>query len=324
MEPFEFLRPEPWNAETLCTNRCWQTEFTDELRGNLTEELIVTGELSASTKQKLDEFFYPLLLTLEFGSGVVLIKNVDLIGDANHRELILMNVLGSQFGVPVPQNVNGSKIVEVTDEGADIDNPQVRGHKSSQALPFHSDRCDITVLYCVHPARRGGITKIVSGVSALNYVEANYDGAAEDLRIPFPFDQRGEESLGHPPWVELPIFSKPNLPFVIRYNNRFIRDSQRHRSAPRLTSRQKVIIELVERFLGEEAYHLSFEMQPGDMLIVNNHTTLHSRTAFVDGGLRRKLLRIWISSRFSRPLPKGFESVFGSTLSTAVRGGICN
>jgi Taurine catabolism dioxygenase TauD, TfdA family len=53
---------------------------------------------------------------------------------------------------------------------------------------------------------------------------------------------------------------------------------------------------------------LDMDLQPGDIQLINNYTTLHSRTAFVDGELphqKRHMLRLWL--KFPTPWPLSAE-----------------
>jgi alpha-ketoglutarate-dependent taurine dioxygenase len=43
------------------------------------------------------------------------------------------------------------------------------------------------------------------------------------------------------------------------------------------------------------------ELRPGDLQLVSNHTILHARTAYEDGGAgKRHLLRLWLTLDGSR------------------------
>ena len=60
------------------------------------------------------------------------------------------------------------------------------------------------------------------------------------------------------------------------------------------------------------------------MQFLNNHVTLHTRTAFEDyemPNLKRHLLRLWFSPSNSRTLDTGFEPFFRKIKAGTVRGG---
>jgi hypothetical protein len=68
-----------------------------------------------------------------------------------------------------------------------------------------------------------------------------------------------------------------------------------------------------------------FTLQRGDVLFLNNWTTLHRRTAFKDYEdpyLKRHLLRVWLSMPNSRPLDDSFQANFGAVEAGSLRGGI--
>ena len=73
----------------------------------------------------------------------------------------------------------------------------------------------------------------------------------------------------------------------------------------------------------ELALNMAFE--PGDIQLLNNHLIYHARTRYDDYDepeKKRLLLRLWLAVPGSRPLPAGYELVFGNIEAGAVRGGV--
>ena len=62
----------------------------------------------------------------------------------------------------------------------------------------------------------------------------------------------------------------------------YIRDSQRHPDAPRLTDDQRAALALAERIANDPAFHIEMRFQPGDVQLLNNGTVLHSREEYTD------------------------------------------
>lgn len=59
-------------------------------------------------------------------------------------------------------------------------------------------------------------------------------------------------------------------------------------------------MQLLEQTAARDDFRMDYNLQPGDMQFINNHTILHARGAFEDwedeqDGGKRHLLRTWIS-----------------------------
>jgi Taurine catabolism dioxygenase TauD, TfdA family len=69
----------------------------------------------------------------------------------------------------------------------------------------------------------------------------------------------------------------------------------------------------------------AMHLQPGDMQIINNHVTLHSRTEFEDFGdpaRKRLLFRLWLAPPASPRPPESWRPAYRSVAPGTVRGGI--
>ena len=94
---------------------------------------------------------------------------------------------------------------------------------------------------------------------------------------------------------------------------------------PALTPQQKEAIDFLDQVCEREDLQTRFTLEAGELLFLNNWTTLHRRTAFEDfkdPNKRRHLLRIWLSMPNSRPLNEAFRANFGAVEAGALRGGI--
>ena len=66
-------------------------------------------------------------------------------------------------------------------------------------------------------------------------------------------------------------------------------------------------------------------MEPGDLQLLNSHVTYHARSPYQDADVEdsdRLLLRLWLAMPNSRPLPEGFEVLWGAIEAGAPRGGV--
>jgi hypothetical protein len=114
---------------------------------------------------------------------------------------------------------------------------------------------------------------------------------------PFPFDTQGQHKPGGRPWFDLPLcrFEDGRLrTFFIPW---YIRESQQHPAAPRLTPAQTEAIAFIEQAANDPAYYLDMDFQPGDMQFLKNASVLHKRTEYEDWeepSRKRHLLRLWL------------------------------
>ena len=81
---------------------------------------------------------------------------------------------------------------------------------------------------------------------------------------------------------------------------------------------------LFDSLAGSEEFHFTMMFKPGDIQLLNNHVTVHSRTAFEDydeAEKKRHLLRMWMSVPNSRALSAGMHTIYQDQSAGAVRGG---
>ena len=78
---------------------------------------------------------------------------------------------------------------------------------------------------------------------------------------------------------------------------------------PPLTALQKEAFAVLADI--NEELHFAMEFQIGDIQLLNNHVTMHSRTAYVDWPekeKRRHLWRLWLKNPNIRPRPSAFAN----------------
>ncbi|MFT2112742.1 TauD/TfdA family dioxygenase [Marinomonas sp. 2405UD68-3] len=234
--------------------------------------------------------------------------------------------IGFLFGVPVSQSKKFDFIGHVTDKQSDISQPTQRGYESRAALPFHSDRCDLLSLLCIHPANQGGETRLVSAVTAFNQLQRHHPELATTLTQPFPFDKRDEAEDGERGWTMLTPFSYANDSFISRYVRRFIEGSQRFPDAPRLTEEQINAMNVFDSYLEKRGHSLDLALERGDLLLIDNHRLLHARSEFTDQLItpadKRLLLRLWLAYDSSPTLPKNYQETYGRVDEGTYRGGV--
>ena len=108
-----------------------------------------------------------------------------------------------------------------------------------------------------------------------------------------------------------------------RYSRTYVEQAQEYGSVPRLRATQNEALNLLAEVAEHTCLHAPFE--PGDIQFLNNHVVYHGRTAYQDDaerGQSRLLLRLWLAVPNSRPLPEGFDVLWGAIAPGAVRGGV--
>ncbi|MCI0546497.1 MAG: TauD/TfdA family dioxygenase, partial [Candidatus Rokubacteria bacterium] len=275
---------------------------------------------------------------LEHGRGIVLLRGLPVARYPEDQIRALYWGLGTHLGTARFQNARGELIGEVRDEmrlygsvqepalmAVEPDRPRTSRSKarSSGPLRFHTDRADVVALLCVRPARAGGLSKVASSVAVHNEILARRPDLHALLCQDYHRNREGEEAGGELRPYAMPVFAVCDGRFTSHYSRTFVEAAQRLPEVPRLSRAQDEALDL----LAEVAEELSVEMalEPGDIQLLNNHVIYHSRTAYDDDpapGRDRLLLRLWLSVPNSRPLPEGFEVLWGATVAGALRGGI--
>ena len=219
--------------------------------------------------------------------------------------------IGAHLGVGRAQNAQGDLLGHVTDLGLDYrQDVQVRGYQTRLVLPFHNDAMDVVGLMCLHPAKSGGLSRIVSSAAIHDAVLERRPDLLRVMVEPFAFDRRGETPAGKRPYYVGPFFERLDGRFFGRYNRTFVESAQRFDEVPRLSAAQRECLDLIDALCADPDLHLDMELRAGDMQFISNYTTLHSRTEYDDWPereRRRYLLRLWLDTGRIARLPASYQ-----------------
>ncbi len=234
--------------------------------------------------------------------------------------------LGTHLGDGIYQNAQGDLVGHVTDHGQKFegDDPykyNIRAYTTTVSIPPHTDSCDLVGLLCVRPSISGGESAVVSSTALYNEFLASRPDLLEPLYEGFHLDLVGKgttekELTQHP----IPVFSYWGGKLSCRYNKGQIEHGAQ-KSGDRLTALQQEAVDYFRELSLRPDLRLEMEFRPGDIQILNNRTTLHSRTAFdddADPAKRRLLLRLWLNSFTPRPM----HPAFANQLNTGARGAV--
>lgn len=261
---------------------------------------------------------------LEGGLGHHLYRGFPVEGWAVNELRAVYWGLCRHVGSAISQSKRGDVLGDVRDIGTDVKGPEGRGYTSREKLEFHTDSTDVTGLFCLKTAKSGGHSFAVSSVAVHKEIARRRPDLLDVLYAPFIWNRQGQQPEGEPPTYEQPLYGTCEGRFTCRYIRTHIEAAPRFAGAPPLSPEQIEALDLVDAIGADPAFHLSFDLEPGDMWFLNNHVTCHARTGFEDWDeptRKRHLLRIWLSVPNSRPLPESFSAIYRDRRPGAVRGG---
>jgi hypothetical protein len=271
----------------------------------------------------LRDRFVELGRELESGKGFLFVRGLPIEELSIDDCKLLFWGIGLQLGVPINQTRHWQLLAEVKDVGEKTGTGTSRAFRAPGPLRFHCDLADVLGLLCVRNAEWGGRSQVVSAAAIHNAMLERRPDLLEELYRPFCFSRQGEEVAGESPWYERPVFAERDGHFTSYFTRTFIESAQRIEQVPKLTERQQEALVTVSALADELG--LTFDMEPGDIQLLNSHVTYHSRTDYRDHAepeRKRTLLRLWLATPFSRPLPREFERFYGSPEAGAMRGGL--
>jgi hypothetical protein len=256
-----------------------------------------------------------ILEEVESGRGFVLLRGIPRTRYTDEECELLYWGLGVHLGNPVSQNVRGHRLGHVRDEGRVLADPNARAYQTNQRMDFHADilPVDVLALLCLRTAKSGGESRVVSALTVHNVLRKERPDLLEVLYGTFHVDWRGEEPAGEQSWFTIPMFSVRDGQVTSRISSRAYFESAARFGEPlRMSTLQREALDAVQEIANRPALMLSMDFQEGDIQLINNHTTLHARTAYEDHdepGRQRHLLRMWIavSDDRRRPLAQALD-----------------
>jgi hypothetical protein len=328
-----------WYGRELDQSGAWIRALTDSHRAE------IDAALARAKRARLPLFGFgrddfPLPTTaallaeigdeLENGLGAVRLRGlpVDRYSDDDIRQIFWG--LGRQLGTAVYQNARGEIMGEVRDEtrlsdktfeaseAGKVVSSRARA-RSAGPLRWHTDRCDVIALLCVRNAKTGGISKLTSIVTIYNEILRRRPDLlallSQDYWSARPGDEHGVYAM--------PVFAVQDGKLTCQYSRTYVEQAQERPGVPRITAAQNEALDLLAEVAEEVCLYSPFE--PGDIQLLNNHVIFHGRTAYEDDSAthqERLLFRLWLSMPNSRRLPRGFETLWGSTEPGELRGGV--
>jgi alpha-ketoglutarate-dependent taurine dioxygenase len=302
--------PRSWTAATVGAMTAWTHRLTDALTARLRaiaeaygrcDEPVTELRLSAGQKAGLGPFLAGAKHELELGRGFVILDRLPLDVVTEQAATAFYWLLGQLLGEPVAQNVQGTVLYDVRDSGQEVAQGarfSVTRYESS----FHTDNSfgdsvvDYVGLLCLMTARSGGVSQVVSGLTAMEVLDHEHPEALDALCRPFHVDRRGGIRSGEAATVLRPAIQREGAEPLFRYLRHWIEAGHEKAGVP-LTPEERAALDTLDEILNRPALRAEFSLEPGQMYFINNRWILHNRTAFEDHPepeRRRHLVRLWL------------------------------
>jgi hypothetical protein len=229
------------------------------------------------------------------GRGFMLVKGLPTERFSDDEVRAMFWGIGRYLGLPVSQNSYGDMLGDVFDEGVRL-GVRVRGYRTNQLLRFHSDRCDMVGLLGVRQAREGGLSSLVSSTRVWNEILRNrpeYIGPLMDGYYYVSVEEGGDLAPRR-----VPVYSIENGVVSCRILRNTI-ETARQMGYANYSELEEAALDHLDGLVNRDDLRLDMMLEPGDMQFINNYTTLHARTEFVDWpepGRERWMVRLWLHS----------------------------
>lgn len=209
-------------------------------------------------------------------------------------------LLGQLMGRPVAQKWNGQMIYSVKDTGQEY-SYGVRGSHTAVELVFHTDNAfaravpDYVGLFCVNPARSGGVSRFCSLYTVHDRLREKHPRALQRLYRSMLFDRQMEHAEGAPPVCLAPFFSWREGKLTARANTSLVRKGY---NVAGVTPDAELsdALDAVDEVCTSRDIWFEAPLQRGQIQYLNNHEIGHYRSAFEDYDepeRKRHLFRLW-------------------------------
>jgi Taurine catabolism dioxygenase TauD, TfdA family len=323
-----------WTVDELNDNPGWIFTLDERAARDLTEAIRKAADPDRLLfDYRRDEFdlgsAWPVIAAalkeIRDGTGFAVLRGLPRAALSEAEFQLLTWAIGLHTGVARPQGKASHFISGVRDVGTVYRSSGGRGYSSNADLDFHTDGADVVLLTCYNVARSGGESRVSSSVTAHDIIWRERQDLAELLHQPLYFSRQQEQAPNEGPYYPNPVYDERDRLLFSKWNRNRLRSAQAIEGVPPLTPRQHEALDLLDEILRRPSVMYSMYLQPGDMQILNNHVTLHSRTEFEDfeePERKRCLFRLWLAPPDGVALPDSWLPAYRSVEPGSVRGGI--
>ncbi len=237
---------------------------------------------------------------LRTGAGLAVLDRVPVDRYTPEENRALCWLLGQLLGRPVAQKWDGTMLYDVRDTGQALEYG-VRRSVTNLELTFHTDAPwlelppELVGLYCINPAREGGVSRFVSLCTVHNEFRRRHPDLLPRLYRPFPWDRQTEHAPEDDKVTGQPIFYYDGRSFMGRFNERLIETGAALAGKP-LDPEGREALEAMRAVVDSPRLWVKFTIERGQVQYINNRQFAHSRTDFQDAPephLKRHMIRVW-------------------------------
>jgi hypothetical protein len=285
--------PRAWTARQAREDRSWTLRLTEEQVQGFRDALSHARQLDKPLLA-MEQADFPLnaaargvlaqaIATTQGRWGMCLVKGFP-VGEWTEDESRLAYWgMSLYMGVARTQNRASQFMNDVRNEGGEYKVKGGRGYNTNAGLDFHQDSCDVVGLLCRRTAKAGGTSKVISSIALYEEVQRRRPDLIAALRTPYFHSYQGTQDPSQPPYYRLSIFGNHPTHFAARTNRKNTVAAQRDfPEVPRMTAAQAEALDLLDELMPSDLLCFTMELEQGDMQLLNNYVTLHSRTPFED------------------------------------------
>jgi hypothetical protein len=237
---------------------------------------------------------------LRAGVGLAVLDRVPVERYTIPENQALAWLLGSLLGRLVAQKWDGTMLYDVRDTGKALEYG-VRRSVTNLDLTFHTDAPwlerppQLVALYCINPAREGGVSRFVSLCSVHNELRRRHADLVPRLYRPFPWDRQAEHGPDDAKISRRAIFQYDGQSLLGCFNEKLIGSGADLADEP-LDGEGREALEAMQRIVDLPELWVEFTIERGQVQYINNRQFAHSRTDFTDATeahLKRHMIRLW-------------------------------
>lgn len=298
------ILPSAWKGKDLRKEQSWKETLSAADIEEIEKALVGIKKLGKNFADYTKEDFQIPRLAKKIegwrkeilnGYGLKVIKGVPVYKWTVADSEIFFWILGLYLGTPGVQDNDGQFLGHVKDTSKVGVANQQRLYKTAKQIKYHCDAADVVGLLCINKAKEGGESLLASSITIYNEILRLRPDLIDLLYKPLyldTFNSGGTNSIQVPPCR---FFNGKLKTF---YHSDYFRSVRQYSNVPAFTKAEEELLNLYDEIALDPNIYLDMDLEPGDIQLISNHTTIHARTDYIDfeeEHKKRHLLRLWLS-----------------------------